>query len=474
MMAEEDKWGEEDDGWNEERDFVTIPEASTKEKAPFNVLSAKDIETRLDGITQNCADLFQISTDEADILLIHFTWNYDKLEAEWFVKEAELRTKCGIPAIAAETKIYCQCPVCFEHIDEHNSAYLKCNHAFCKDCWKGHLTAELNKGVAATLANCPSHKCKSRVGPSFFKKFLSKEEYIRYKKFWLIAFVDNSKRFEWCPNPGCSFIIEAVLSKNIEVTCDCGFIFCFTCKNEGHVPVNCEGYKKWQEKNTSDLMSVTWIAENTRPCPGCSKPIEKNHGCNYMICSQCNENFCWLCMKGWYTHGEDYSCNRVDQEFWNNRSEARVELERYMFYLRRYENHIHAIKKAKELRYSLEDFVEIMNTAKRVDMKDLKFFWTCLNSLISARRVLASSYIFGYYLKNINQVRLFEFMQRDLERNCELFHKMIERRKDEFVETKDEMNTEFLDYKSKLINISDVVTKFSNGFIEGLANKLQV
>ena len=474
MIEEEDKWEEEDNGWNEQGDFVAMPETNTKEKAPFNVLSAKDIEMRLDGLTQNCADLFQISTDEADILLIHFTWNYDKLETEWFVKEAKLRTECGIPAIAAKTKIDCQCPVCFEHIDEHNSAYLKCNHAFCKDCWKGHLTAELDKGVAATLANCPSHKCQLRVGPSFFKKFLSKEQYIRYKKFCLTAFVDNSKTLEWCPNAGCNSIIEAVLSKNIEVTCDCGFTFCFACKNEGHLPVNCEGYKKWQEKNSSGSGNVTWITANTRPCPKCKKPIEKNQGCNHMICSQCKQEFCWLCMGNWKVHNMNYSCNKINQELWNKQSDAKIELERYIFYLGRYENHVKAIKRAKELRYPFENFAELMNTVKHVDMEDLKFLWRCLNSLISARRVLASSYIFGYYLKNIKQVRLFEFMQQDLEMTCETFHEMIERRKDEFVEIEDEMNTEFLDYKSRLINMSDVVTKFSKGFIKGLATDLQV
>jgi ariadne-1 len=470
-MSEEEKWGE-DDIWDE-GGFADIPEATPKVKISFNVLNRRDTETRLNVLIQNCVDLFQISTDEADILLIHFSWDYDKLQSQWFTKEAKLRAECGIPAVPAKTKIDAQCPVCFDDIDEHNSAYLKCNHAFCKNCWQGHLAAELDKGVAAILAKCPFHKCKLRVGPSYFKKFLTKEQYTKYEKFWLTAFVDNSKTLKWCPNPGCNCVIETVLSTHIEVTCECGFVFCFACENEGHLPVNCDSYKKWKEKNASESENATWIVVNTKPCPKCKRPIEKNQGCNHMTCSQCRYEFCWICMGDWKAHNGNYSCNKINKDLWNKQSNAKIELERYMFYFERYENHKKAIKKAKELRDVLEDFAYHMNTINRIDMADLKFLFNCLDSLINVRRVLGNSYIFGYYLQDTKQVQLFEFMQRDLEMTCELFHEMIERHKNEFVTSDDNNNTAFLDYKSKLINISNVTTKFYQGFITGLANEIK-
>ena len=27
-----------------------------------------------------------------------------------------------------------------------------------------------------------------------------------------------------------------------------------------------------------------WIINNTKPCPSCSSPIQKNEGCNHMTC----------------------------------------------------------------------------------------------------------------------------------------------------------------------------------------------
>lgn len=471
-MSEEEKWGE-DDVWESGGDYVEVPLVKSPPKSPFTSLSISDIESRFNTVIQNCVDLCQISSDEATILLLHFSWDYDKLQDQWFSMESKIRKDCGIPSVAMLVKVDTQCPVCFEDINEENSAYLKCKHAFCMDCWKGHLTAELDKGIASVLAKCPYHKCTSRVGPSLFKRFLTKDLYAKYKRFLSTIFVDNNNRtLRWCPNPGCKYIVEVTSPGILEVTCECGCAFCFACGADGHLPVNCDMNKKWTEKNTAESGNVTWIAANTKPCSKCKKPIEKNQGCNHMTCSQCKHEFCWICLGDWRAHNGNYSCNKINKDLWNKQSNAKAELERYMFYFERYENHIRAIRKANELKDSFGDFATHMTTLKRFEMEDMKFLWTCLNSLINTRRVLANSYVLGYYLKNIKQVQLFEFMQKDLEMTCESFHELIERRKDEFVISDDDNNVSFLAYKSQLINIANVTTKFYQGFIKGISTDL--
>lgn len=37
-----------------------------------------------------------------------------------------------------------------------------------------------------------------------------------------------------------------------------------------------------------------WLARNTKPCGGCGAPIQKNGGCNHMVCSRCRRHFCWV------------------------------------------------------------------------------------------------------------------------------------------------------------------------------------
>ena len=40
----------------------------------------------------------------------------------------------------------------------------------------------------------------------------------------------------------------------------------------------------WQEKIGGDSETRNWIAAHTRPCPKCAKPVEKNGGCNLVVC----------------------------------------------------------------------------------------------------------------------------------------------------------------------------------------------
>lgn len=40
----------------------------------------------------------------------------------------------------------------------------------------------------------------------------------------------------------------------------------------------------WDEKVTGDSETKNWFAANTKPCPKCEKPVEKNGGCNLVMC----------------------------------------------------------------------------------------------------------------------------------------------------------------------------------------------
>lgn len=100
----------------------------------------------------------------------------------------------------------------------------------------------------------------------------------------------------------------------LDVLCKCSGTFCFTCKNEAHRPVDCETVRQWTVKNSAESENLTWIIANTKPCPKCQRPIEKNQGCMHMTCSQCSYEFCWLCLGSWKEHGDGtggyYACNK--------------------------------------------------------------------------------------------------------------------------------------------------------------------
>ena len=58
-----------------------------------------------------------------------------------------------------------------------------------------------------------------------------------------------------------------------------------------------------------------WLAANTKNCPKCEHPIEKNQGCNVMRCYSCRHEFCWDCMRPWAEHdGVHFKCSIFDDK----------------------------------------------------------------------------------------------------------------------------------------------------------------
>ena len=119
---------------------------------------------------------------------------------------------------------------------------------------------------------------------------------------------------------------------------------------------------KWLMKNKSESENITWMIANTKNCPKCQRPIEKNQGCNHMTCNMCKHEFCWMCMGDWKDHGSAtggyYKCNKYE-EMKNDknsitsaeakREKAQHELKKYMFFFERYQNHNKACDHAKEM-----------------------------------------------------------------------------------------------------------------------------
>lgn len=64
----------------------------------------------------------------------------------------------------------------------------------------------------------------------------------------------------------------------LQVECVCGHQFCFACCEVQHSPCTCDMLRDWMQRMRDGSETSSWLSANTKPCPKCSKPVEKNGG----------------------------------------------------------------------------------------------------------------------------------------------------------------------------------------------------
>eukprot|EP00826_Nyctotherus_ovalis_P024576 TRINITY_DN1898_c0_g3_i1.p2 TRINITY_DN1898_c0_g3~~TRINITY_DN1898_c0_g3_i1.p2 ORF type:complete len:490 (-),score=172.28 TRINITY_DN1898_c0_g3_i1:96-1565(-) len=455
---------------------------------PYSLIEINEIEKSMYVCIRNIKELFATSEDNAITLLKMYKWNEDKLQQDYFANDKAVLQKCGLvpdPSVGTQKGSQTDCLICFTSLAGRPVDKLSCGHVFCSDCWSMYVTAAVKSGKDCVLTRCPLVGCPIIVPKSIFDKYLSESQRHDYIKHVCKSYTDENKAMRWCPAPGCTFLALNESLVQVDITCKCGHVFCFSCGEESHLPCTCELTKKWKIKSCSESENVLWIMANTKSCPKCQKPIEKNQGCNHMTCSECRHEFCWICMGDWKIHGEKtggyYKCNRYDEDIKSNKGlkdmetkqkEAKTELARYTFYYERYNNHDKAMAIAIKQLGEVDDKIMGLNKARNFPLMELQFLREAAMALIGVRRVLKNSYAYGYYIINPKEKLIFEDLQGNLENNCDHLHQLLE--KDLSVYAKENIvdDSPFFNYKSELVNYFEITKNFFRNFCEGVKSGL--
>ena len=313
------------------------------------------------------------------------------------------------------------CEICYCDWPREDFMQLSCGHRFCKNCWKGHLTAQLTNGrEAAMQATCMEDKCCVAVTDELYRTVLPAREWDKVLNFRKQAFVEQNQAVRWCVNPKCDAAIywkRSNVSRNIE--CRCGARFCFSCGKAPHYPATCAQFDAWAEKHKKQdgedkirAQERKWLEDNTKPCPKCKTPIEKNKGCNHMTCYKCKHNWCWICLGPWSEHGSStggyYQCNVFDAKAYNAKmKELRTQEfsgDRYTHYLRRSDAHETSGGFALRL-------LERTKKSKAASGLDLGYVIATTERVLELREVLRWSYVFGFYLGEGIHCDYFEGLQ---------------------------------------------------------------
>ncbi|WOK98483.1 putative E3 ubiquitin-protein ligase ARI2 isoform X2 [Canna indica] len=435
-------------------------------------------------------ELFALKEQHARTLLIHYRWDVERIFELLDQKGRErLFSEAGVSNV--ENKILStsptpvMCTVCFENVIENAVTEMDCGHSFCNECWTEHFIVKINDGQSRRI-RCMAPKCNAVCDEEVIRNLVSAkypDVADRFDRFLLESYIEDNNKVKWCPSvPHCGNAIRIEGDIYCEVECTCGIQFCFNCSSEAHSPCSCLMWELWTKKCQDESETVNWITVNTKPCPKCHKPVEKNGGCNLVACI-CGQAFCWLC--GGAT-GRDHtwssisghSCGRFKEDQAKRTERARRDLYRYMHYHNRYKAHTDSLKQESNLKETIQGKISISEN-KESKIKDYTWVINGLSRLFRSRRVLSYSYPFAYYMfgdelfkdemtpqeRELKQ-NLFEDQQQQLESNVEKLSMFLET---DFQFFSDD---EVMDIMRHVINLSNVVDRLCKQMYQCIENDL--
>ncbi|KAF8571409.1 hypothetical protein P879_04586 [Paragonimus westermani] len=418
------------------------------ETTEYEMLNPDQLTQHMADITQQVSQIIQVPPTYLRLLLAHFKWDKHAL-IEFYFEHEKARTFAQAtlmdPLTLSDIQLPTSTQVCHPEsicdvcclsypLDQMHS--LACKHYFCRPCWRRYLEWKIMEESQIDRICCPSFGCNVLIEDEVvFEMITDPSVRRRFQKLITNSFVLHNRSLTWCPGVDCGYAARCFGPKEArQINCtNCSESFCFACGQPWHDPVRCEQLKVWLKRIVDDSGTSNWIVANTKECPKCHVTIEKNGGCNHMICRNvdCKYEFCWLCLDLWEPHGARwYNCNRYEEvsakQARDAQANARVSLERYLFYFNRYVNHLQSLRFEARLYESVQNKMEVMQS-NGTSWIDVKFFRKVVDVLCSCRRTLMYTYAFAFFLKKNNHSIIFESNQSDLELATEHLSGLLDR-----------------------------------------------
>ncbi|MDP2439193.1 MAG: IBR domain-containing protein, partial [archaeon] len=195
---------------------------------------------------------------------------------------------------SAEVLDTLECCICWEDVDwEDTRALSPCNHRVCVTCLRNHATAMITEADIYGLT-CPYSGCDTQLKVEQLQSILSTQLFDKLLRFSFIAAVKADELGKFCPHLECEwagFVDKSKMISAKKVQCpDCKNYFCYDCDKTfaGHDDRTCEEAAKWLEErglrdDVLDAQFKIWMLEsggttNSRLCPSCKIPIQKDGG----------------------------------------------------------------------------------------------------------------------------------------------------------------------------------------------------
>eukprot|EP00667_Euglena_gracilis_P007579 EG_transcript_7653 len=444
----------EDDDEDLDDDCYEDPSPSVVEQA-FEILTPKLLLERQQKEVNRICEVLNLSPAVASILLRQFHWNAEALlnrccEAgcRATLRASGLLDAGDRPPASTASGATFECECCCDRGSYVDSTVLNCGHRFCNDCWRQHATIKICEGQARHVT-CIQRGCNTVVEEAVLTRIVRPEDMTKYHKQILESYVEDNVHMKWCPStPHCGNVIFVAQSSPkvvVEVRCLCGCDCCFNCTQEPHGPATCSMVKTWLTTLRADGGNTCWLSQHTKDCPVCGQPVEKNGGCNLMVC-RCGAYFCWICgmrtgTEHTWTEIKGHTCGKYKENF--DTDHAKTQLQRFQHYHDRFKANADSAKLEGRLTETLDGRIDALQRLGDASLSSWDWLAGGIRTLRECRKVLRWAYTWAYYAfgpigpSNPNGIRLtpgarlsfkniFEDSQEQLEYLTERLSKELE------------------------------------------------
>ncbi|XP_063617583.1 uncharacterized protein LOC134790648 [Cydia splendana] len=195
-----------------------------------------------------------------------------------------------------------ECGVCMENYQPGEGAVLReCVHTFCMEC-----LSDVVKHSEEPAVSCPAMGCPGFLQEREIRALVSPEEYERWLARGLAAAESGTRNAFHCRTADCQgwALCEPGVTR---FPCPvCKRTNCVSCQAI-HESDTCEQYRAKQRAAGAANRAPAETDEGTRAfldtlisrgealeCPECSAIITKKWGCDWIKCSACKTEICWV------------------------------------------------------------------------------------------------------------------------------------------------------------------------------------
>jgi hypothetical protein len=224
------------------------------------------------------------------------------------------------------------CPICYESLEDYRENclgndeespsgtiagphHLCCTHIFCHTCIRKHCDLAIEE--RRLPIQCPDARCQSRLTEQEIHSILGDDT---------IAATRYHRAYKLVMDPSLveCFKCNTLLPPTTAVIrCPCGHEFC-SIHGDAHIGQTCLHYTT----TAFDVLSATVIQSSTKPCPHCTARIEKEAGCNHIVCPSCDGDWCWACQNPKLTGDRVRYCSVCKESYLDHRK-----LRRHQFFV---------------------------------------------------------------------------------------------------------------------------------------------